>query len=187
MVERDNAGDSRETESLRALVKGRQGCLPHVCRQAPRSRQQLRPTRPNVGRASLPASKCSTLPSVKHASPCRRGETRAIPMTRAWKEAVPSTCRQFQSTQHSDTAKDHRPVTELKRNIPLVFNKCSRPKLDIRNSAAILRAVNRSNHKRPCASLCSNECKGQPGLARTPKFQKPDRTCKILQSNFLCH
>ena len=94
---------------------------------------------------------------------------------------------QFPSTQQTDTANHQRPVTEPKRNISSVFNKCSRPRLDIRNSAAILRAVNRAHHKRPCRNPCSNECKGKQDLARTPKFKKPDRICQMLQSNFLYH
>ena len=97
----------------------------------------------------------------------------------------PRPAGQFQSAQHTYTAKDRKPVTERKRNIPSVFNKCSRPRLDIRNSAAILRAVNRSNHKRPGTSPCSNEYNGKPVLARTPKIQKPDRIRQIPQSNFL--
>ena len=89
--------------------------------------------------------------------------------------------------QHADTVKGQWPFTESKRNIPSVFNKCLRPKLDISNSAAILRAVNRSNHKRRCTNSCSNECKDKLGLARTQKLQKPDRICQILQSNSLYH
>ena len=89
--------------------------------------------------------------------------------------------------QHADTANHQRPFTQLKSNLSPVFNKCSRPRLDIRNSAAILRAVNRSNHKRPCTKPCSNACKGKQDLARTLNFQKPEKTCKILQSTFLYH
>ena len=95
--------------------------------------------------------------------------------------------RQFPGANAPDTVKDQWPVTEPRRNIPSVFNNCSRPKLDISNSAAILRAVNRSNHKRPCTNSCSNECKDKLGLARTQKLQKPDRICQTLQANFLYH
>ena len=89
-----------------------------------------------------------------------------------WEEAVPSTCRSISNHQDADNAKNQRPVTDPKRSIPFVFNRSSRLRLDIRNSAAILRAVNRSNHKRPCTSSCSNEYKGKPGLYEDPKIPK---------------
>jgi hypothetical protein len=49
-------------------------------------------------------------------------------------------------------AKGHGPVTEFKRNIPSVFNKFACSGIDNRNCSAILRAVNQSNHKRPCTN-----------------------------------
>ena len=71
--------------------------------------------------------------------------------------------------QEPQSAKDHRPVTELKSNIPLVFNKCSCPRLDIRNSAVMLRAVNRANHERPCKSSRSNGLHRQAAPSRGPQ------------------
>ena len=170
--------------------------LPTLRRTRQRPAAQIWPDSGRRAHGSHERARSARKGRKKHVSVLKWGGHPCLPCVRLQIEAQRRSFKskplhrpasQFPSTQQTDTANHQRPVTEPKRNISSVFNKCSRPRLDIRNSAAILRAVNRAHHKRPCRNPCSNECKGKQDLARTPKFKKPDRICQMLQSNFLYH